>query len=52
MTLRKVNWALFVIAIIISGLVFITGCNKKSSEVSTGGGASNQSVVTLVGASQ
>jgi hypothetical protein len=51
MTIRKVNWSLFAVALVMAGLVFVTsGCNKKSSETSSGGGASNQSVVTLVGA--
>lgn len=50
MTLRKVNWSLFGVAIVMAGLVFVTsGCNKKSSTTS-GSGTSNQSVVTLVGA--
>lgn len=49
MALRNINWITFFMVVAITGLMMITGCNKKS-ETTTGGGASNQSVVTLKGA--
>jgi len=52
MNLKKLNWSLFFVAIVMGGLVFITGCNKKSSDVNSGSGAGSNSVMTLKGAGQ
>lgn len=48
----KTPW-LMMMALALSGALFLTGCHHNSSDsTSSGGGTSSQSVVTLKGAGQ